>query len=253
MKNSIKTINNFILKENQKRFDSEKISFLSHVSHGIRTPLNAIMGFSKLLVLKEVTENKRNEYIQGILNGGNLLLQFVDNIMDLSQFEANNYCLRIKNHDINKIIWDFTEDFYCRKTENKDSDINLMIVWDSKVVDYEIETDAILLKKSIQRLLNLVSVKYPLEEFELGYRKLTNKSINIFVRPALEKLPNDILLDEKQLYSADQDNSFDFFNYKVLSESISMLGGELSLDSDNQEYSFTIPSDYNNIRRMNKI
>jgi signal transduction histidine kinase len=253
MKNNIKTINDFILKENHKRFDSEKVSFLSHVSHGIRTPLNAIMGFSKLLVLKEVNENKKNEYIQGILNGGNLLLQFVDNIMDLSQFEAKNYSLRIKTHDINKIIWDFTEDFYCRKTENKDTDINLMIVWESKALDFDIETDAILLKKSIQRLINLVSVKYPLEEFEIGYRKLVNNSISIFVRPVLEKLSADILLDEKQLYSIDQDNSFDFFNYKVLSESISMLGGELNLDSDNQEYSFTIPSDYDNIERMNQI
>ncbi|MCK5028646.1 MAG: hypothetical protein KAR57_03365 [Bacteroidales bacterium] len=253
MKNSIKTINDLILKENHKRLDSEKVSFLSHVSHGIRTPLNAIMGYSKLLVLKEDNENKKKEYIQGILNGGNLLLQFVDNIMDLSQFEAKNYSLRIKNHDINKIIWDFTEDFYNRKAENKDTDINLMIVWESKALDFDIETDAILLKKSIQRLINLISVKYPLKEFEIGYRKLVNNSISIFVRPVLEKLSADILLDEKQLYSIDQDNSFDFFNYKVLLESISMLGGELNFDSDNQEYSFTIPYDYNNIESINQI
>jgi hypothetical protein len=211
------------------------------------------MGFSKLLVLKEVNENKKKEYIQGILNGGNLLLQFVDNIMDLSQFEANNYSLRIRTYDINKIIWDFTEDFYCRKTENKDTEINLMIVWESKALEFEIETDAILLKKSIQRLINLVSVKYPLNEFELGYRKHDDNLISIFIRPVLEKLSPDILLNEKQLYSIDEDNSFDLFNYKVLLESISMLGGDLHLDSDNQEYSFTIPVDYKNIRRMNKI
>ncbi len=253
MKNSIKTINDLILKENHKRFDSEKVSFLSHVSHGIRTPLNAIMGFSKLLVLKEVNEIKKKEYIQGILNGGNLLLQFVDNIMDLSQFEAKNYALRIKTYDINKLIWDFTEDFYCRKIENKDTEINLMIVWESKVFDFEIETDAILLKKSIQRLINLVSVKYPLNEFELGYRKCEDNSISIYVRPVLEKLSADILINDKQLYSIDEDNSFDLFNYKVLLESISMLGGELHLDSDNHEYSFSIPVDYKNIIRMNKI
>jgi len=253
MKNSIKTINDFVLNENHKKFDSEKVSFLSHVSHGIRTPLNAIMGFSKLLVLKEVNEHKKKEYIQGILNGGNLLLQFVDNIMDLSQLEAKNYSLRVKTYDINKIIWDFTEDFYSKKTENKDTEINLMIVWESKIIDFEIETDSILLKKSIQRLINLVAVKYPLNEFEIGYRKRDNNSVSIFVRPVLKELSTDILLNEKELYSKDEDNSFDLFNYKVLSESISLLGGELNLDSDKQEYSFAIPVKFKNNIRMNKI
>ena len=96
MKNNIKTINGKIVRENKKKYNSEKISFLSHISHGIRTPLNSIMGFSKLLVLREVIDEKQKEYIRGILNGSNLLLQFVDNIMDLSQFEANNYSLIIR-------------------------------------------------------------------------------------------------------------------------------------------------------------
>ena len=232
MKNGIKTINNFILTENHKKFNSERISFLSHVSHGIRTPLNAIMGFSKLLGLKEVNGKKKEEYIQGILSGGNLLLQFVDNIMDLSQFEAQNYSLRIRNYD---------------------ADINLMLVWDSKVIDLEIETDIILLKKSLQRLINLVSVKFPMEEFELGYRKHVNDFISIYIRPAVEKLPPEILLNEHQLYSIDQDNSFDFFNYKVLSESVTMLGGELNLDSENQEFSFTIPMKNNKNNGFNQF
>ncbi|MBU8891267.1 MAG: hypothetical protein KOO66_00700 [Bacteroidales bacterium] len=241
MKNGIKTINDFILKENHKKFNSERISFLSHISHGIRTPLNAIMGFSKLLVLRDINGKKKEEYIQGILSGGNLLLQFVDNIMDLSQFEAQNYSLRIRNYDVNKIVREFTDDFYYRKIENNDTDINLVLVRDSKVIDLNIETDIILLKKSLQRLLNLVSVKFPVDEFELGYRKHVNDFISIYIRPAVEKLPPEILLNEQQLYSIDQDNSFDFFNYKVLSESVSMLGGEVNPDSENQEFSFSIP------------
>ncbi len=128
MKNNIKTINGKIVRENKKKYNTEKISFLSHISHGIRTPLNSIMGFSKLLVLRELIDEKQKEYIQGILNGSNLLLQFVDNIMDLSQFEANNYSLIIRKYDINQILWEFTEDFYNRKIENNDTDINLMLV-----------------------------------------------------------------------------------------------------------------------------
>lgn len=253
MKNNVRTINDYIVRENKKKYDTERNSFLSHISHGIRTPLNSIMGFSKLLILKELIDKKQKKYIQGILSGSNLLLQFVDNIMDLSQFEANNYSLRIKKYDINQILWEFSEDFYNQKIENHDTDINLMLVWDTKVKDLEIETDSVLLKKSLRRIINLVSVKYPVVEFELGYRVMENKSLTIFVRPLKEKLSLDDHLDEDQTYSIDEDNSFDYFNYKVLSGSASMLGGELILDSENKEFSFVIPIKYEVNKRFNLI
>lgn len=244
MKDKVKTINDYIVQENREKHNNERISFLSHISHGIRTPLNSIMGFSKLLALREITDKKLKEYIQGILNGSNLLLQFVDNVMDISQFEANNYSLRIKKYDINQIFWEFTEDFYNRKIENNDTNLNLMLVWDSKVKDIEIETDAILLKKALQRIVNLIATKYPILEYELGYRVVENKYLCIYVRPAKEKLAIEELLVDQQFYSVDENNSFDFFNYKVLSNSVLMLKGELTTNSENQEFSFIIPVKY---------
>ncbi len=117
----------------------------------------------------------------------------------------------------------------------------------------EIETDSMLLKKALRRIINLVSVKYPVVEFELGYRITENKYLNIFVRPAKEKLSADDFLTEHQSYSIDEDNSFDYFNYKVLSGSASMLGGELTMDSENQEFSFVIPIKYERNKGFNII
>ncbi|MCB2196651.1 MAG: hypothetical protein KQH79_12385 [Bacteroidetes bacterium] len=241
MKNSSSTINQFIVRENRKKYKREKISFLSHISHGIRTPLNSIMGFSKLLVLKDLVNPKQKEYIDGILNGSNLLLQFVDNIMDLSQFESDNYSLRMKKYDINKLLWDFTEDLYNQRIENNITDINLMLVWENKVDYCDIETDEVLLKKALGRMINLVSAKYPIVEFELGYRISEKSRINLFVRPAREKLKSEDLLNTQQLYSVDESDSFDYFNFKVLKHSVSLLGGELVMDANNQEFSFEIP------------
>ncbi len=241
MKNSTSTINQFIVRENRKKYKKEKISFLSHISHGIRTPLNSIMGFSKLLVLRDLANPKQKEYIHGILSGSNLLLQFVDNIMDLSQFESDSYALRIMKYDINKILWEFTEDLYNQRIENNHTDINLMLVWDHKVDYVEIETDAILLKKALGRIINLVSEKYPIVEFELGYRVNNKNTLSLFVRPGREKLKPDDLLNTQQLYSIDESNSFDYFNFKVLKHSVSLLGGELVMNATNQEFSFEIP------------
>ena len=230
----IKDVNNY----------SEKVNFLSHISHGIRTPLNSIMGFSKLLNIKEQTVEKQKEYIQSILKGSNLLLQFVENIIDLSQFEADRYSLKIEKFDLNQLIWEFTEDFYNNKVENNDTNTNLMIVWDSKIKNLEIETDSYLLNKSIHRIISLISVKYPIDDFEIGYRKINENSMQIFVRPVLEKLSINDFLNNYQMYEVKDDNSIDFLNYQVLLKSIEMLNGRLCFDYKRQEYSFYIPLKY---------
>ena len=240
MKNVVKTKSDFRVSMELKH-NIEKLSFLSHISHGIRTPLNSIMGFSKLLVMKDMASARQKEYIQGILNGSSLLLQFVQNIMDLSQFEADNYSTRVLNYDVNQILWDFTEDFYNNKDENYDTNINLMLVWESKVKDLVIETDSDLVKKALQRIINLLGVKFPNMDIEMGYRLTGSTSISIYLRPSKVNLNNNRMLSEEQLLTIDENESFDFFNYKVLLNAVSMLDGELSANYENQEFILELP------------
>ena len=253
MKSNIRTINDYILSENKKKFKTERTSFLSHISHGIRTPLNSIMGFSRLLGLRKPLDPKQKEYVQGILKSGNILLQFVDNVMDLSQFEANNYSLRIKKYYLNQILWEFTEDFYNQRIENNDTNINLMLVWDKTQNNLSVETDELLLKKALKRMINLVTVKYPIVEFELGYQKVANNGVNIFVRPVKDKLTEDMCLDNKEFYRKEDNDSFDYFNYRVLTHSVSVLGGKLITHPTNQEFSFEIPIEYEKKSNLNVI
>lgn len=243
MKDNIKSINNFLVRENKKKHKTEKVSFLSHISHGIRTPLNSIMGFAKLLSLRNMVDAKQKEYIEGILNGSNLLLQFVDNIMDLSQFEANTYSTKINQYSINQLLWEFTEGFYNSRIENHDTNINLMLVWDNNASDVNIETDSCLFMKTIKRMINLVVNQYPITEFELGYR-IKEDVLNIFIRPSKEKLSVQDIISEQHLYSMDDSNSFDYFNFEVLEKSVSMLGGKITFSADNQEYLLIIPLAY---------
>ena len=241
MRNIVNSKSTYTVNERSKEQNNEKFSLLSHISHGIRTPLNSIMGFSKLLSSKKIDDSKQKEYVNGILNGSNLLFQFVENIMDLSQFEANNYLLRIKKYDINQILWDFTEDLYFTKSENSDSDINLMLVWENKVKDLEIETDAELLKKVLQRLFNMVVVRFPKIDLEMGYRITNENILNIFIRPSNLHLKSTNILNRDQFFTIDESESFDYFNRKVLVGSALMLGGELEINSENKEFIVKIP------------
>ena len=252
MKMNIRTENQNIVRENRKKYKAERTSFLSHISHGIRTPLNSIMGFSKLLGLRGALDPKQKEYIQGILQGSRLLLQFVDNVMDLSQFEANNYTLRIRKHDLNQVLWEFTEDFYNQRMENKDTDINLMLIWEKGKSNLEIETDPFLLKKALKRLVNLVILKYPIMEYELGFHKIDDQ-VKVFVRPIREKLREEDFLRKQEFYSVDQNDSFDYFNYRVLTNSVSILGGEITKDPESQEFSLQFPLVYADKSKLSVI
>ena len=80
-----------------------KSQFLSSMSHELRTPLNAILGFSQLIALDEKDEDRKKN-IQEIIDGGNHLLDLINEVLDLARIESGNITLSIKEHSLNKII-----------------------------------------------------------------------------------------------------------------------------------------------------
>ena len=70
-----------------------KSYFFSTISHDIRTPLNAIVGFSQMLKLGFNTNEERDEAVDSILVSGKSLLSLVNDILDLSRREAGETSL----------------------------------------------------------------------------------------------------------------------------------------------------------------
>lgn len=62
--------------------------FIANISHELRTPMNAIMGFSELLSGAAAEPEKQNAYIQTIRENCRLLQQLVDDILEISEIEA---------------------------------------------------------------------------------------------------------------------------------------------------------------------
>ncbi|MBP5532221.1 MAG: response regulator [Lentisphaeria bacterium] len=74
--------------ETERAANQAKSLFFSTVSHDIRTPLNAIVGFSELLEKGVVDEAERARCISSIRTSGKMLARLVDDILDLSKMES---------------------------------------------------------------------------------------------------------------------------------------------------------------------
>ena len=74
--------------EAERTANQAKSLFFSTVSHDIRTPLNAIVGFSELLEQGVADEAERARCISSIRSSGKVLARLVDDILDLSKLES---------------------------------------------------------------------------------------------------------------------------------------------------------------------
>lgn len=70
-----------------------KSTFLSNMSHDIRTPMNAIVGFTSLAIEHIEQTNRVEDYLNKIMLSGNHLLNLLNDILDMSHIENNKMVL----------------------------------------------------------------------------------------------------------------------------------------------------------------
>jgi signal transduction histidine kinase/CheY-like chemotaxis protein/ABC-type uncharacterized transport system substrate-binding protein len=75
-----------------------KSSFLSSMSHDLRTPLNGILGFTEI-ALKESDPDVKQKYLEKIKLSGDLLLSLINDTLDLSRIESGKMKLEPENVD----------------------------------------------------------------------------------------------------------------------------------------------------------
>ncbi|MCM1488721.1 MAG: response regulator, partial [Firmicutes bacterium] len=81
-----------------------KSSFLSNMSHDIRTPMNAIIGFSTLLTRDAENPEKVREYTKKITSSGQHLLGLINDVLDISKIEAGKTTLNQSEENIVDLI-----------------------------------------------------------------------------------------------------------------------------------------------------
>jgi PAS domain S-box-containing protein len=98
------------LHQSQARADSAaelsraKDEMVSMVSHEMRTPLASIVGFTELLVTREVTPEQRKEYLGVMLQEGHRLTALINDFLDLRRIEGGHLTMRFAPADISALL-----------------------------------------------------------------------------------------------------------------------------------------------------
>lgn len=111
-----------------------KNMFLSNMSHEVRTPLNAIVGFSAVLTDEDESfdDESRREFSEIIKVNSFQLLKLINDILDFSDFENDNITFNIRTHDAVKLCNEVVETVMAsRKLEVEmrfDTDLSVLML-----------------------------------------------------------------------------------------------------------------------------
>ena len=101
-----------------KEHAEAKTRFLAMMSHELRTPLNAVIGFAEFLGKEGCSEERKKEYVEGILLSSKALLDLINDILDFSKLEAGAKQMRAGTCDVKKILDELNAIFGCRVQQN---------------------------------------------------------------------------------------------------------------------------------------
>ena len=90
--------------------NAAKSNFLFNMSHDIRTPMNAILGYNKLMK-DELTDPKLMDYQEKIEQSGNLLLSIINNVLDMARIESGKLSVDENYAEVGRVLKEVCEVF----------------------------------------------------------------------------------------------------------------------------------------------
>ena len=140
------------LKNEAEKANAAKSTFLFNMSHDIRTPMNAVLGFNELMLDSVDDPDKLKNYIEKSRFSGEYLLGLINNVLEVARIDSGN-------ESLNEEFADLKDDSYYTVFENDARKKQLTLTRNVNVEHRYVYTDV---QKIREILLNLISnaVKY---------------------------------------------------------------------------------------------
>ena len=155
-----------------KQANNSKTNFLNNMSHDIRTPMNAIIGFTTLASKHIDDKEKVREYLEKIMQSSSHLLSLINDVLDMSRIESGKMNIDEKEYNLKDIVKQI------QNITQADIDAkNIIFEVDLENIEHEdIYCDKLRIN---QILLNLLSnaIKFTPNEGKISF-KLSEKSVS---------------------------------------------------------------------------
>ena len=225
---------NTLLNTTDKSIDASeaKSSFISNMSHELKTPLNAIIGFSQYLITYEKLTDEQLDIVSKIESSSQYLLEMIHGILDIAKIEAGK--MDIKFQDINLInILQESVDMLEPLADDKGLKLFLHV---ENFKKQNLQSDIKLLK---QIIINLISNAIKFTEEGTVKIELTNQEDTVIIKvidtgigikqEQMSKLFKDFSRIESHLQTKHKGTGLGLSLSKKLAE---VLNGKVWLESD---------------------
>ena len=248
---SRKEIENRLIEEQKKATESDRLksAFLANMSHEIRTPMNAILGFSELLEDESQDELDKVLFVKLIRKNGEILLNLINDIIDISKIEANLLSIRKKPLNLNKFLNEVSNHYIETIATRNDRKIRFLTI-NNIESDQIIITDEIRLRQILDNLIGNAIKFTPEGSITLNVKK-EGKAIYYSVSDTGIGIPADQQSTIfERFMQAEHDQGVNFggtgLGLAISKNLIELLGGNLHVDSKAGEGSifyFQLPID----------
>lgn len=219
-------------KEKAEQSDKMKSIFLANISHEVKTPMNAILGFTELLEKPILELHERLKYTEIISKAGNQLLGIIDDLIDLAKIETGQLKIVYSRFDIVQLLRNLHEMMLIRFA-NKGLGFHLNIQKEQST--FSIESDPLRVKQILINLLDNAFKYTNSGEVSFGYNAIDDY-IQFYVKDTgIGVSPSDSSRIFERFVKLEDGHS-GHFSGKGLGLSISkslaeMLGGQIHLES----------------------
>ncbi len=243
-------INRVLQKATLKAEESNKLksSFLANLSHEVRTPMNAIIGFTELLKSNNLNPEERAEYINIVHQNGNQLMRVMDALIDISKLQTQVYVEPKEKINVNNLIHDLYKNYSQEITAMK-KPIKLNLILGNEGEKNVLTTHKEALYKIFDHLINN-AIKFTQEgDIYIGYT-VDKSAFEFFIKDSgigIPKGQEECIFD--LFRQADIQNSREFggngIGLSIVKKYVEIMGGNVWAETNQEKGSllkFVIPT-----------
>jgi PAS domain S-box-containing protein len=241
-----------VAKEKAEESDKLKNAFLLNMSHEIRSPLNAILGFTNLLNSDIITDQQKSEYISIIETNSKRLMRMIDDIIDMSYISTDQLQIQCRHFPLHSLLTEIYESFtdYIEEKRLTSVSLKLSIPYRENPGAFYVFNDDIRLKQVITSMLRN-SLRFTQQgQIEFGYELASDGKITFFVKDTGEGIKADQLANLFHFYDKQPQESYTqqfggtSLGLTISKKLIEIMGGEIWAESQYTQGTkifFTLP------------